>query len=111
MLHEVNLNLSFELNEAVYKMDYLTLDAEKFNQVPRVRSSYDAKNALVLVDSGSCLKSISSQVVEGSLFVTPIVSTSSKTRLISTCHHCGEFGHIRPSCRKVDQFGHKGRMA
>ena len=34
----------------------------------------------------------------GILPMTPIVSTSSKTRPIPTCHHCGELGHIRPKC-------------
>ncbi|KAB2608598.1 hypothetical protein D8674_011766 [Pyrus ussuriensis x Pyrus communis] len=65
-----NMELIKKLNEAVYKIDYLTLDAEKFNEVPCVRSPYDANNALVFVDSGSCLKSINSQVMEESLFVT-----------------------------------------
>lgn len=53
MLHEVNLELSSELNEILHKVDYLILDVERFNKVLCVGSPYDANNALVFMENGS----------------------------------------------------------
>lgn len=101
LLLMANLKLSSKLNEAVYKVDYLTLDTERSHKVLCVGNPYGAKNAPNLVESGLWSISVNSQVMEEFLPMTYMVNTSSNTRSISTCHHCGELSHIKPRCRKL----------
>ncbi|KAM1450696.1 hypothetical protein ACFX2I_037912 [Malus domestica] len=101
LYQEANLKLSSKLNDAMYKLNHLSMANDSSERVLSIGNQFEGIDVLAYDESSLSYMGVNLYTFEEPPFVSPLVNSTSGTRFVPKCHHYGDLGHIRPMCRKL----------